>query len=119
MAVDWKQQAYDQLDFHWRQFARPRLDGLTDAEYFWEPADPSGSLRRRGAERSALAAGRGDLVMDFEFPDRSPAPVTTIAWRLGHVAVGCFGHRAITHFPEVAHAPALGEDGYGTDLLST
>ena len=27
----------DQLDVHWRTALRPRLEGLTDAEYFWEP----------------------------------------------------------------------------------
>ena len=30
-------QLADQLDWHWRQQLRPRLDGLTDDEYFWEP----------------------------------------------------------------------------------
>ena len=30
-------QLADQLDFHWTTLLRPRLDGLTDDEYFWCP----------------------------------------------------------------------------------
>jgi hypothetical protein len=41
-------------------------------------------------------AGRGSH--DFEFPEPVPAPVTTIAWRLGHVIVGIFGARNASHF---------------------
>ena len=36
-AVDWHGQLFEQLDWHWRTSARPRLDGLTDDEYRWEP----------------------------------------------------------------------------------
>jgi uncharacterized damage-inducible protein DinB len=36
-AVDWNATLSDQLDFHWQHQLRPRLDGLTDAEYLWEP----------------------------------------------------------------------------------
>ncbi len=45
-----------------------------------------------------MAAGGGDLVADFEYPEPEPAPVTTIAWRLGHVIVGVFGARNASHF---------------------
>lgn len=45
-----------------------------------------------------MAAGAGDLVLDFEHPAPDPAPVTTIAWRLGHVIVGVFGARNASHF---------------------
>ena len=27
----------DQIDYHWTNQLRPRLDGLTDDEYFWQP----------------------------------------------------------------------------------
>ena len=30
-----------QLEWHWTTQLRPRLDGLTDDEYLWEPAQPS------------------------------------------------------------------------------
>ena len=47
-------------------------------------------LEHPATQRSPHADGRrgGDLVIDFEFPEPVPAPVTTIAWRLGHVIVG-------------------------------
>jgi hypothetical protein len=31
--------------------------------------------------------------MDYAMPEQSPAPVTTIAWRLAHIIVGLFGMR--------------------------
>ena len=27
----------EQIDFHYREFMRPRLEGLTDQEYFFDP----------------------------------------------------------------------------------
>jgi hypothetical protein len=45
-----------------------------------------------------MAAGVGPLVLDFAFPEPSPAPVTTIAWRLGHLLVGVLGMRNASHF---------------------
>ncbi|WP_405061186.1 DinB family protein [Kribbella sp. NBC_01505] len=38
MDVDWGAEVVDQLEAHWRDQLRPRLDGLTDDEYFWQPA---------------------------------------------------------------------------------
>jgi hypothetical protein len=37
MDLDWTSQLAEQLDWHWHAQLRPRLDGLTDGEYFWEP----------------------------------------------------------------------------------
>ena len=56
-----------------------------------------------------MAAGGGDLVADFEFPEPTPPPFTTIAWRLGHVLVGVFGMRNAAHFggPAVDYQSAL------------
>ena len=88
----------DQLAWHWDAQARPRLDGLTDEEYLWEPVPGSWSLRPRSDATTAMAAGGGDWVADFEFPEPTPAPITTIAWRLGHVIVGVFGTRNAFHF---------------------
>jgi hypothetical protein len=39
-----------------------------------------------------------DGTIDFEFPPPTPAPVTTIAWRLAHVIVGVLAMRAHSHF---------------------
>ncbi|MEU9508260.1 DinB family protein [Micromonospora sp. NPDC048170] len=98
MSVDWNGELLDQLDWHWRHQARPRLDGLTDAEYHWEPAPGAWGVRPRGRSSTTMAAGQGDHLIDFAFPQPDPAPVTTIAWRLGHVVVGVFGARVAAHF---------------------
>ena len=45
-----------------------------------------------------MAGGSGPLVADFEWPEPQPAPVTTIAWRIGHLLVGVFGERVANHF---------------------
>lgn len=87
----------DQLEWHWHNQLRPRLDGLTDAEYLWEPVDGCWSVRPRGEATTSYAAGAGDTVIDFDLPEPSPPPVTTIAWRLGHIAVGVFAMRLAVH----------------------
>jgi hypothetical protein len=98
MALDWKHEIVEQLDWHWREQLRPRLDGLTDDEYLWEPVAGAWSIRARADAVTSMAAGIGDYVADFEYPEPDPPPVTTIAWRMGHVAIGCFGVRASSHF---------------------
>jgi hypothetical protein len=74
-----------QLDFHWSQQLRPRLDGLTDDEYFWEPVPDCWTVHPDGS-------------VDFTYPEPQPAPVTTIAWRLAHIIVGVLGARVHSHF---------------------
>ncbi|MER5705026.1 DinB family protein [Micromonospora sp. NPDC002296] len=98
MGVDWNHELLDQLDWHWRQQARARLDGLTDAEYHWEPAPGGWGVRRRGQSPAPMAVGQGEHLMDYAFPEPEPPPVTTIAWRLGHIIVGVFGRRNAAHF---------------------
>jgi hypothetical protein len=97
-AVDWTAQLHDQLGWHWDYILRPRLEGLTDEEYLWEPVADCWSLRPRDAASPWKTAGAGDLVMEYAHPDPSPAPVTTIAWRLAHVMVGCLAARTASHF---------------------
>jgi hypothetical protein len=96
--VDWIHELVDQLEFHWQNNLRPRLEGLTDEEYLWEPVPGCWSLRPRAEATTPMAAGAGDLVLDFESPEPVPAPVTTIAWRLGHILVGVLGMRVASHF---------------------
>jgi hypothetical protein len=74
------------FDYVWERLAG-RLDGLTDEEYFWEPVAGCWSLRQDEQGRWRLDGGRGGG------PAPDPVPVTTIAWRLGHLggmAVGGF-----------------------------
>ena len=57
---------------------RERVEGLTDDEFFWEPAPGCWTVRRRKDGRWAV---------DYpEPPHPEPAPFTTIGWRLVHVA---------------------------------
>jgi DinB superfamily len=95
----------DQLDFA-REIAQARLGGLatpaslpkgaplppradegplTDQEYLWEPAPGAWSIRRRGQAVSPRPYGPGEWQMDGAIGDPDPTPVTTIAWRLGHL----------------------------------
>jgi hypothetical protein len=96
--VDWTTELLDQLRFHWETALRPRLDSLGDGEYHWEPVAGCWGVRPRGQRRTEQAAGGGDMVIDYAFPQPDPAPVTTIAWRLGHMIVGVFGMRTASHF---------------------
>jgi len=96
--VDWTTELSAQLDFHWRVHLRPRLAGLTDGELHWEPVPGCWGIRRRDEATTPMAAGAGEWVADYAYPEPEPAPVTTIAWRLGHVTVGCLAKRAADHF---------------------
>ncbi|MGC0144093.1 DinB family protein [Pseudactinotalea sp. Z1732] len=97
-SIDLAHQLAEQLRFHWETAARPRLHGLSDAEYLWEPVEEMWSVRPRGSSEAPIQGGRGDWVIEFAVPEPEPAPVTTIAWRMGHVIVGVFGTRNHSHF---------------------
>jgi DinB superfamily len=56
---------------------RRRLEGLSDEELWWEPVPGAWTLRRQPD---------GRLMEDYEDRDPVPAPFTTLAWRLFHVA---------------------------------
>jgi hypothetical protein len=96
--LDWHQQLLDQIEWHWHNQLRPRLDGLTDEEYFWEPVPGCWSVRPRGTGVAVIQAGTGEFTVDFEIPEPSPPPVTTIAWRLAHIIVGVLAVRNAGHF---------------------
>jgi len=83
--MDLTDQLAEQLDVHWRAQLRPRLDGLTDDEYFWEPVADCWTVHRNGK-------------IDFAYPPPRPEPFTTIAWRMAHVIVGVFAMRNHNHF---------------------
>lgn len=88
----------EQIRFHWESQLRPRLAGLTDEEYVWEPVPDCWNVRPRGTSSAPMQAGSGEMTIDFAFPQPEPAPVTTIAWRLGHVIVGVLAVRNAAHF---------------------
>src|SRR3954454_885971 len=88
--VDWPTELLEQLDWHWREHLRPRMDGLTDDEYRWEPVPRAWNVRPRGTGTGTapISAGAGPYTIDFAMPEPDPPPVTTIAWRIGHLVVG-------------------------------
>jgi hypothetical protein len=98
MEIDWTTELLDQLEWHWDHQLRPRLDGLTDEEYFWEPAPGGWSVRRRGTSTAPISVGGGDFTMDYALRGPDTEPLTTIAWRLAHIIVGLFGSRNASHF---------------------
>ncbi|MET8783999.1 DinB family protein [Streptomyces sp. NPDC004589] len=77
-----------QLTWHWEHQLRPRLSGLEDAEYLWEPTADCWSLRARRD---------GTIAPDRAFPAPEPPPFTTIAWRMAHIGQ-TLAQRADFHF---------------------
>lgn len=69
---------------------RDRMKGLSAQEYLWEPVPGCWSVRKGedGVERVDLVPGAPD-----------PAPLTTIAWRLWHIAdaLRSYTDRAFEH----------------------
>lgn len=89
MDIDYHHELLEQLQWYWKNQFRPRLDGLTDAEYFWEPVDGCWSIRPRED---------GGFSCDWAPAEPSPPPVTTIAWRMAHISVLVLGLRVAAHF---------------------
>ncbi|MGW5120607.1 DinB family protein [Streptomyces noursei] len=105
MDADWAHELGDQLDWHWRNRLRPRLVGLTDEEYFWEPVSDCWTVRPRRTENEM---GGGQFTVDYAFSAPATAPVTTIAWRLAHLTVHVLAKRAEMHFG----GPSIDYGGY-------
>jgi len=95
--INWTNQLDLQLSWQWENHLRRRWAGLCDREYFWEPVPGMWNIRPRG-QGVAIEVGMGDHIIDFAFPEPSPTPATTIAWRMGHLLVGVFGSRLASHF---------------------
>jgi hypothetical protein len=97
-ALDWNDLLAEQLTWHWSHQLRPRLDGLTDDEYRWEPVPGAWNVRPRGTSTAPIVGGSGAFTVDFAYPAPDPAPVTTIAWRIAHIVVAVLGARVASHF---------------------
>ncbi|RIK36655.1 MAG: hypothetical protein DCC58_19020 [Chloroflexi bacterium] len=79
----------EQFEFCWDRLIN-RLDGMSDDEYFWEPAPGCWSIRRRDATPTPHGLGGGAWVWEYVSRHPDPAPFTTIAWRIGHLASTIF-----------------------------
>lgn len=75
-----------------------RLEGMSADEYLWEPAPGAWSVRP--TEQGPLIDGAG--VREIE-----PAPVTTIAWRMWHIAMDCFDDYTRRFNGDHSDAPAI------------
>jgi hypothetical protein len=93
--TDYGRLIISQLEFYWEFHLRPRLEGLTDDEYFWEPVDGCWSLRR-GPD--------GRFVQDRRRREPVPPPVTTLAWRIVHVGTA-MSTRTSTFFGDGSAPP--------------
>jgi hypothetical protein len=117
MDIDWNAELVDQLDWHWQHQLRPRLDGLTDDEYFWQPVPGCWTLSRRGESSAPVSLGTGEFTMDYATAPRDREPVTTIAWRLAHL-IDMFGPPAAPHFARLpADGPAVSYAGTAAGAL--
>lgn len=60
------------------------LEDVDEEDCFWEPAEGCWSVRRR--DDAGRGWGTGDWVCEDAWPAPDPLPLTTIAWRLAHLA---------------------------------
>jgi hypothetical protein len=72
-SADWLAFAQEEA---WTVLRRP-LEGLTDAEFFWQPVADCWTVHQDE---------NGRWIIDYAWPEPEPSPFTTIAWRLVHVA---------------------------------
>lgn len=96
MTMDWNSEVREQIETHWHQRLRPRLDGMSDKEYFWQPFPGCWTISRRGESTAPISYGSGEFTWDFG-PASDVEPITTIAWRLGHL-IECLASMNAAHF---------------------
>jgi hypothetical protein len=89
MGVDWKTLIVGQLEFYWDVHLHPRLEGLSDEEYLWKPVPDAWTVQPDEAGNWVMDGWRG-----------GPAQVTTIAWRMMHIAATGLVNRASAFFGE-------------------
>ena len=70
------------------------LEDVDDEDCFWEPGTPCWSVRLR--EHAGRAWGTGDWVCEDAWPPPNPLPLTTIAWRMAHLAAWTDVYRSWT-----------------------
>lgn len=92
------------------ELSKARCVDLTDDEYLWEPVEGMWSLRQRDHPATAAAFGPGEWVLDRELIDPfAPGPLTTIAWRVGHLLHGFAARYEWTFGPRQTDPAAIVE----------
>lgn len=84
----------DLLDTGWEALDR-RLAGMTDDEALWEPAATVWTVRPSGGIGGVVDAAGMHMEADT---GPGTTPITTIAWRMWHLAVDCFDTFAVRVF---------------------
>ena len=98
--LDAKHELAEMSDHVWQRI-RARVDGLSDAEYFWEPTPGCWSVRQRAD---------GTWMADWPLPRPDPEPFTTIAWRMWHL-IDMYGEDRAPKWLDVpAQGPPIGMD---------
>jgi hypothetical protein len=96
-----KRELQDLSDQAWHR-TRERLQGLTDEEYFWEPAPGCWTIRQRAD---------GTWMADWPLPRPELEPFTTLAWRLWHL-IDLYGEDRAPRWLDVpAQGAPIGHDG--------
>lgn len=99
----------EQIDWIWENQHKAKLAKLTDDEFYWEPVPGSWTIRPAGEGLPDVPQhGSGPYRIDYKYPDPKPAPFTTIAWRLGHIAGDVLAVRSANHF----NGPAATRENY-------
>jgi hypothetical protein len=98
--TDLKRELVDLSDHVWQR-TRARLDGLSDAEYRWEPTPGCWTIRQRVD---------GTWMADWPLPRPDPEPFTTIAWRVWHL-IDMYGENRAPEWLDLApQGPPIGPD---------
>ena len=74
--------------------ARTIVEGLSDDEFFWEPVEGCWSIRPHAEVPDEYGVGVGDWRIEFLMPPPEPPPMTTIGWRLVHLAASTDTYRS-------------------------
>jgi hypothetical protein len=110
MAINWNSELLDQADFMWNNHFLPRIEGLSDEEYFWEPVEGCWNVFRND---------EGAWAVPWGYPQPDPPPFTTIGWRLVHIAIPVFGQRASNHFGDGTYSLQTAEiPGSAADAIA-
>ena len=67
----------EQVEYAWLRLSGLWLKGLSDEEFWWEPGPDCWTVRLQP---------NGHWQCDYAEPDPVPAPLTNIAWKVGHLA---------------------------------